>query len=311
MLLACCGATTQTDVILALAKNSIFLVSYMINTRVIWGTRLAILSVSASMYLGRTETGRSHPMKCICDCDDGSEREVYVKYKGFHEELEFDHLVGELVANQFALDLGLPAAKPCLVRVYEDFLDALPRDEEGDALRAAFDEAGGIAFGSEAFSTNRRWAPTNIVHKGQLHQATQLYLFDTIVENSDRGVGNTNLLSLGHDFKVIDFGHSFQRCHGGSNYNDGAFPWQPGGIFNHFPGNMQHVLLTGLKDVTPEMIDDFTTRLAGLSDNVIEDYVTMVPPAWGDECACKIVDYLLDARGNADGFANRVKEVLL
>ncbi|MFB9221652.1 HipA family kinase [Paracoccus cavernae] len=272
---------------------------------------MTILSVSASEYLGRTETGRSHPMKCMCECEDGSEKEVYVKYKDFHEDLVFDHLVGELVANQFALDLGLPAATPCLVCVDQDFLAALPRDEEGDALRAAFDAIGGIAFGSVAFSANRRWAPTNIVHRGQLRQATQLYLFDTIVENSDRGVGNTNLLALGHDFKVIDFGHSFQRCHGGSDYNAGAFPWQHGGIFNHFPGNMQHVLLSGLKDVTEEMIDDFTTNLSGLSDNVIEDYVTIVPPAWGDECACKIVDYLLDARDNADGFSTRAKEVLL
>lgn len=116
-------------------------------------------------------------MKCMCECEDGSEKEVYVKYKDFHEGLVFDHLVGELVANQFALDLGLPAAAPCLVRVDRDFLDALPRDEEGDALRAAFDTTGGIAFGSVAFSTNRRWAPTNIVHRGQLRQARAMREF--------------------------------------------------------------------------------------------------------------------------------------
>lgn len=250
-------------------------------------------------------------MKCMCEPEDGDELQVYVKYTGFHEELIFDHLVGELVANQFALDLGLPAATPCLVEVGEDFLRTLPTDKDGQDLQNAFAHNDGIAFGSVAFTTHRRWAASNIVHKGQLDQAAQLYLFDTIVENTDRGRGNTNLLTLGHDFKVIDFGHSFQRCHADASYNFSAFPWQPNGIHNHIQGNMQHVLFNGLKDVTETMIDSFAMKLANLSDNVIQDYVTIVPQSWGQDCACKIVDYLLDARLNADDFSTQAKEVLL
>lgn len=250
-------------------------------------------------------------MKCICDLDNGDQLEVYVKYRGFHEELLFDHLTGELIANQLALDLGLPAATPCLVEIDEDFLDALPTDQGGQALQNAFDHTGGIAFGSVAFKTNRRWTGGNIVHKGQIEQATHLYLFDTVVENTDRGIGNTNLLTLGHDFKVIDFGHSFQRCHGYADYSNGAFPWQLNGIYNHFHGNMQHVLFSGLTNVTAVAIDGFASKLANLSDDVIQNYVTMVPQDWGQDCACKIVDYLLDARDNADNFSRRAKEVLL
>ncbi|MFY0309664.1 HipA family kinase [Leisingera sp. D0M16] len=272
---------------------------------------LAVLKASATEYLGRAESGRSHPMKCICELENGDEVEVYVKYKDFHDELIFDHLTGELVANRFAIDLGLPAATPCLVEVSADFLALLPPDDQGAAIKEAFNHSGGIAFGSIAFPTIRRWTPGNLVHKGQLEAATRLYLFDTVVENSDRGGGNTNLLSLGHDFKVIDFGHSFQRCHDGVGDDFGAKPWQPDGIKNHYSGSLQHALYGGLKNVTEPMISSFTETLANLSDNVIEDYVSMVPLEWGQECACNIVDYLLDARKNAVSFHTRAKEVLL
>ncbi len=71
---------------------------------------LNILKVYASEYLERAESGRSHPMKCICEPPSGTPIEVYVKYKGFHNDLTFDYLTAELVANQLALDLNLPAS---------------------------------------------------------------------------------------------------------------------------------------------------------------------------------------------------------
>lgn len=250
-------------------------------------------------------------MKCICELEDGEEVEVYVKYRGFHEDLAFDHLTGELVANQFALDLGLPAARPCLVDVTRDFLSTLPADDHGDAIVEAFNDSDGIAFGSIAFPSVRRWSAENLVHKGQRKQAAWLYLFDTLVENSDRGVGNSNLLVNGHDFKVIDFGHCFQRCHDEGDGEFGAVPWRPDGIMNHFLGDLQHVLYAGLKNcVSVAMIDEFTSALENLSDGVIEDYVTIAPTEWGQDCACKIVDYLLDARSNAADFSANVKGVL-
>ncbi len=74
---------------------------------------------------------------------------------------------------------------------------------------------------------------------------------------------------------------------------------------------MQHVLFGGMRNVTAELIESFTTDLRALSDNAIEDYVTMIPAEWGDDTACKIVDYLLTARDNADDFEIKIKEVLL
>lgn len=273
---------------------------------------MTVLTVSASEFLGRADTGRSHPMKCICDLDDEEEVEVYVKYKGFHEDLALDHLTGELVANQFALDLGLPAAIPCLVDVSEEFLDTLSSVPDGWKIQEAFDHQSGIAFGSRAFQQIRRWEANNLVHKGQLEQAAQLYLFDTIVENSDRGIGNSNLLTVGHDFRVIDFGHSFQRCHDTADACWGPKPWEVGGIKNHFPGTLQHVLLENLqRHDTGPAIDAFEAVLSSLSDDTIQDYVNLVPVDWGQDCACKIVDYLLEARDSAASFNTRVREVLL
>lgn len=270
-----------------------------------------MLTVNATEYSGRTESGRSHPMLCLCEAEDGEELEVYVKYKDFHDELDFDHLAGELVANLFALDMKLPAAMPCIVSISDEFVSLLPHDPSGLELIRAFGSKTCSAFGSVAFKPVRRWGAGDLVHKGQLEDAVRLYLFDTIVENTDRGIRNPNLLVSGHDFKVIDFGHSFQRCHDGADYTGSRMPWQANGILNHIAGDLQHVLFASMRGVTEELIQGFTNDLRALPDNVIEDYIAKIPAEWGDHTAYKIVDYLLSARENASDFETKVKEVML
>ncbi len=136
-----------------------------------FGTLSEVLTVSVTEYVDRAKSGRSHPMLCRCETDDGEELEVYAKYKDFHEELGFDHLAGELVANLFALDMKLPAAQPCVVTVSEESIDMLPDDSNGLDLKSAFDSNGCSAFGSVAFKPVRRWSAGDLVHKGQLADA--------------------------------------------------------------------------------------------------------------------------------------------
>ncbi|WP_282092834.1 HipA family kinase [Epibacterium ulvae] len=225
-----------------------------------------VLTVEASEFLERATTGRSHPMLCVCDENDGASRYVYVKYENFHEELTTDHLVAELVANLFAIDLGIPAAEPCLVEIDELFVETLPHTPDGVALRTALQNAPVTAFGSTQLTPVRRWETTDLVHKSQRREAALLYLFDTLVENTDRGNGNPNLLMSGLSFKVIDFGHSFQRCHKGNEFDGATMPWCNGGIGNHFPGTMQHIMYPSCRNIEEEVLDDFTTALEALTE---------------------------------------------
>jgi len=225
-----------------------------------------VVTVEATEYLERAETGRSHPMLCVCDESDGSDRYVYVKYENFHEDLTTDHLVSELIANMFAIDLGLPAAEPCLVTIDEAFVDTIPRSPSEMVLRYALQNVPLTAFGSTQVSPVRRWEATDLVHKNQRDEAALLYLFDTLVENTDRGNGNPNLLMSGYAFKVIDFGHSFQRCHRGNDFNGSQKPWQSGGVGNHFPGNMQHIMYPSCRGVEDGVLSDFTASIAALTD---------------------------------------------
>jgi hypothetical protein len=267
-------------------------------------------TVEASEYLHRAETGRSRPMLCVCDEEAGETCNVYVKYENFHPDLTYDHLVAELVANLLAIDLGLPAAAPCLVKIDGAFVDTFPESPDGIALRAALRNAPLTAFGSKQISPVRGWRPTDLVHKSQRREAAFLYLFDTLVENTDRGNGNPNLLMSGLSFKVIDFGHSFQRCWTGANYNGCTMPWHNGGIGNHFQGNMQHIMYQSCRGVEEEVLEDFTRALAALTDAKIEGYMECVPEGWGQDTACAIIDYLIQARENANQFIEQVRGVL-
>jgi hypothetical protein len=249
-------------------------------------------------------------MRCVCENDNGDEVLAYVKYAGFHEDFQRDHLVGETVANLFALDIGLPAATPCLVKIEPDFVSQLPPDAECVQLRTALAGAPLVAFGSIKLDPIRRWQNTDFVHKAQRREAAFLYLYDTIVENTDRGLKNPNLLMSGLNFRIIDFGHSFQRCHQGNSYELGRKPWENGGIFNHFAGDMQHIMYESVRQVDEETLLEFTNALGGLTDAKIEGYLTSVPPDWGQDTACKIIDYLLEARDHAHEFVEQARRVL-
>lgn len=269
-----------------------------------------LLKVEASEFLGRATTGRSQPMLCACYDSDGRSYSVYVKYAGFHEDLTTDHLVGELISNLFAKDLGLPVAEPCLVTIDQDFLHTVP----DETLRKALAGVPLVAFGSVQLSPARRWNTSDLVRRNQLADAASLYLFDTLVENTDRGNGNPNLLMSGLSFKIIDFGHSFQRCHYGQVYAETRMPWQLGGVGNHYPGTLQHIMYPSSKrlsaDELAKVIDAFTTALEDLTDDRIMAYVEKVPPDWNQVTAMKIIDYLVSARKNSSSFINQVRGVL-
>ena len=44
-----------------------------------FGMLFEVLTVSVTEYIGRAESGRSHPMLCRCETDGGDELEVYAK----------------------------------------------------------------------------------------------------------------------------------------------------------------------------------------------------------------------------------------
>lgn len=269
---------------------------------------MTIRRVEAKDYLGRAESGRSMPLKVDCVDRDGELVQAYVKYIGFHDQLLSEHLVCELVANLYALDLNIPAAEPLLVDLNPDFIERVLPESVRAVIQVASISEPVVAFGSKAFSPVKQWAEVNLVKKRQKDSAAALYMFDSLVENTDRGIGNPNLLVSGGDFKVIDFGHCFQRCH--EEIHDEK-PWEKYGIKNVSQGRMQHVLYRQLKGkVSVEAFDAFRASLLGLEDDTIQGYVNEVPTEWGQDTACNIVDFLLEARENADKFISEVKEAL-
>lgn len=274
---------------------------------------MPVRKVRAVEFLSRAETGRSRPLLCICQTVTGDEIEVYVKGVNFHSKLTYAELSCELIANQFALDLKLPVAEPVLVCLSDEFIASLEYAEGAEELhQLLLSQGSGWAFGSVAFTNVRRWTPNNLIRKSELGDAAMLYAFDTLVENWDRNVENTNVLLYGRDFKIIDFGQSFERCHEGADYVPSRFPWQSQGIWNHAEGTRQHALIGAIrKKCDKSHIAPFTSALEALSDDVIEGYVESCPIDWGQDTACNVVDYLLVARASAQEFEARLKEVLL
>jgi hypothetical protein len=254
----------------------------------------------ATTFISRADSGRSEPPMCLAEMD-GQIIEAFLKIPGLHDALSTESLVCELMAGQLATDLGLPCAQPLVVEITSDFVSSLDHDTE---LQNTFLLAPNEAFGSKnlgpQWRTWSRGAKTPIV---SLPTVTDIYVFDTLIENSDRGIRNPNLLKKGDDLAIMDHEEAFSNGRRSTLARRGSrLPWHAGGITNHIAGDLQHVLWHRLK---PANAVDFSSSLAkweALPESAFLEYAARVPASWGQESALNIAEYLVSACQNLAAF---------
>lgn len=245
-------------------------------------------------------TGRNKA--CMIECTDEADlrTDVIVKFTGC--ETGPTGLIRESLAAFLAADLGLPIPEPVLVAIPDGFT-AGPDYPEVNQLVS---KSSKFAFGSTALPGGYTiYAPTQPLRGPVVQRAVHIFVFDTLIANTDRAPGNPNCLVKGENAIIIDHDLAFIL--------DALFwkePWKLGGG-DELAAPEKHIFWTLAKNHDFDFVE-LKDRLLAITDNRLSEYVSALPDDWhsGNNSAQRIVEYIKNLRDNADSAFSEIQRVL-
>jgi hypothetical protein len=230
--------------------------------------------VEAIRFDRMMSNGRTKPMLLMCDSVDG-EIELVAK---FSVGCSVGGLIREALTAMFALDLGLPVPPPYLVQLSTEFIDSIPDPAVADLLR----KGDSFGFGSKRLPNGYgAWVqPAGRMADAMEQEALDIIALDCWLTNGDRRVANQNLLTNGKGFAVFD--HELALMTTMNMF--WKEPWQVNSLQGARPP-LDHVLFDHLKGRATYSTNTICARLATLTDQRIDDYVSALPASWAAEAA--------------------------
>ena len=262
-----------------------------------------MLTRATATEFGRVaNSGRTKPVMLVCADSTEADIEVYAKLSVRCEQ-GVTHLAREAIAACLAADLGLPIPRPYLVEMSPAWIASIPDAE----MRATMADSCPIAFGSRgAGSQFGTWHAGIMVRPGMVAVALGIFVFDAIIQNDDRRLGNPNCLVRGEQVRIID--HELAFTH--RLLIEWQPPWQLGALRRLAePG--AHIFREPLR----RRDRDFTSiraAWAGLPDSRIERYATALPIEWAaaEPDVAAAISLIKGARDHIDACLTEIERVL-
>lgn len=264
--------------------------------------------LEAMTLMGRSGSGRAKPPRILAQAPDGTDVEVYVKSPQFYEIPNASLLEREWMAAKVGQALELPCGHPCKVRVSPEFIATVI----DSPLRNQLTEGPEILFGS--INEGPQWyacGEATKLPRASLPLMTNVYLFDTLIQNWDRCLPNPNILVKGNDIVLIDHGDAFADVTelGGST-SHGRSPWEPDGIGNFDDDFFEHPFWSKLR---PKSHVDFKIAAQAwknLPDDTFELAASEIPTCWSSRYARAIARYLTSAVSHIDEVVAQIEHNL-
>lgn len=253
----------------------------------------------------RPEYGRTKPVRVFCEAPDGTELEGYLKGPQLGEKLFPCLLEREWFAGRLARQMGLPCAPPLMVGLTPEVVASEP-----DAfLRARLQAGPEILFASLSGGPGWiEWSDSMTVARKDLQLATEIYLFDTIIQNWDRCAPNPNLLVKGEKFLMIDHGEAFVAATGSDPERDfHGLPWEIGGVENHIGEYEIHPLWPKLRPKNRIDFAEAANRWKALPDDAFTLIAADVPDCWNKTMVSRIAAYMAKAVENVDAIVANIE----
>ena len=258
--------------------------------------------VTATEFTRPATNGRTRPVMLVCTDALGNEVELFAKVSARCEQGAV-HLAREAIAACLAADLGLPVPQPFAVELPADWVAAVPDAVVREAMEASIAVAFGSRLVGPQFAT---WNPGTLLRAEMLDTALGIFVFDAIIQNDDRRVGNANCLVMGEHLRIID--HELAFAH--RQVILWQPPWRLGGLQRLvIPG--AHIFRDKLRRAT---LDFAPIRAAwtGLSDGRIAEYASALPVEWSSAMPeiVAAIGLIREARDHIDECLNEIKRVL-
>jgi hypothetical protein len=266
---------------------------------------MGILELTATQFIKPMSVGRNRPLLLGCENAVGDKFEVVVKFRG--REMTGTAQTAELLTALLADDLGLQVPQAAVVDVPIEFGLVIAERDEVKLVKAS----PGLNFGSvhlgAGFTT---WPPGRNPVGAQRDQATDIFAFDTLIQNADRRAVNPNLWARSDRLGVYDHEQAFSFLSvpiiGGASK-----PWITKDQGKGFDFLKQHIFYSSLRGGRLNL-GPFRENLGALTAEKIQGYINAVPPEWqsqNDFCG-SIATYLAQARQHRDALINFIQHIL-
>lgn len=267
---------------------------------------IRIETVEAVQFNQIMTSGRTTPLLLTCEKPDGSPVDAVVKFAtGRH--CTTSSLCAELIASQLAADLGLSTPTPMLVQWEELFTDSLVDRHARSIVEASRPPAFGSTLVTNGFNS---WSTGGKLHGTEVRQrALEIFFFDVLIGNSDRGGLKPNILARGDEFRVIDHELAFRDY---ALLIKPPAPWSLGG-FNGMMTPGAHIFATQLANGSePLDFEPIHAAWSHLSDRQIEAYEAALPEEWkdGHGLLAFAIERIKACRDNIDQCVNECRRAL-
>lgn len=222
----------------------------------------------ATRFIKVLESGRTRPVLLECKRADDSGISVgsfVVKALGLPEVEEYG-LFAEALGYLLAAELGIETPRPALVRLSDEFVQAV-----NPALRAhGLSLQPGTGFGSEHLGSGLISASADrYLDAEQIDAAIRIFCYDLLIQNVDRIERNPNCLIKNGRIIAFDFNVAFSFLLLIGNADE---PWE---VSRHQSKN-RHLLYRALKG---KMVDfkPFINKVAALSTDRIDEMLNAIP----------------------------------
>lgn len=266
----------------------------------------------------RTESGRARPPRVELTDSDGRTVEAYLKSPAFHSAKSRYCLEREWIATQLAHDLQLPCAKILPVKVTTELIKMASEShravatlsEEQAPLDKLLQSGPEVLVGSVSLGTGwSEWTKAARVSNAQLEIASEIYFFDTMVQNWDRTIPNPNLLIKNGMYGMIDNEESFVEAAGSDAERDYTpKPWKEGGVDNDTGELEEHPLWQGIKSAPNATFEAVLKRCKKLPADRVRGYAeASVFDFWSRDIGRRISAYVLEAIDQVDAIHSQIE----
>lgn len=273
-------------------------------------TAAMLNEVEAIEYIAEVDalSGATQPLILTVLRQNNEQVPCYVK---INDTTHVNSLVAEAMAAMLAKDLGVSIPEPFIVRWSAEFVESI----QNQRVQARFKNCLCPGFGSKKLPAGFRVIPKNWdLNKSSLQPAVQIFLFDALIENPDRGGKHNakpNCLINGDELAAIDHEKAFSMATTQLLLGRKE-PWVLGSMAI-YESQESHLFIDNIRDRAISLdVKKFMNKWSGLSDERINAYLQAIPNEWigNAECAKKMASQIIKIRDNIDACTTELLRVL-